>query len=179
VKIHPVVLGFDDAAFNINQDSTVQVFAIVMRGKMYTDAIFQTKILIDDPDPNSKIIDMIKNSGHLQNLQYILHQGVTIGGFGILDCTRFYEELKIPTIFFSKKEPDMTAIKSAIGNLSDYNLRSSQLKKLPPLVHLDGYWIQSKGFNIEEFHSLITKTVATGTIPEVLRLSHLIGSSFR
>ncbi len=92
------VLGIDDGGFQLFNFrwAYVDVFGVIMRGKEFTEDVLKTSILIDDPDPTTKIISMVEESN--KQIHAILHQGITIGGFGILDADRIVERLGIPFV---------------------------------------------------------------------------------
>ncbi len=179
VKKIPLI-GIDDGGFQLfnPQWRSVHVFGVIMRGHHYTEKIVKTTILKDDPDPTSKIIAMIRRSGHLQNLKAILHKGITIGGFGVIDPTRIVDELHLPFVAILTREPDFNAIRNALANLDDGDDRWKTITKHGnPMKIKDGLWIQVSGCDSDMAREWVLHSTVVGHVPEPLRLAHMIGKA--
>ena len=57
---------------------------------------------------------MIRHSKHFGEIQHVLLDGIALGGFNLVDCVALVEELTIPVITVSIKQPNFTAIRDAI-----------------------------------------------------------------
>ena len=174
------VMGIDDGGFQLFSPewNGVDVFGVVMRGHHYVEGITKTTILKDDPDPTTRIIEMVEKSGHRQNLKAIIHQGVTIGGFGVIDPQRVYTILKVPFIAVMKRKPDFEKIKEALKNLPDGEERWNVIQKHPmPKIMKEGIFIQATGIDFETATQIIKCTIAVGNMPEALRIAHMIGKA--
>lgn len=178
-KVLPLI-GIDDGGFQLFNSAwkQVDVFGVIMRGISFTEHIVKTTILKDDPNPTPKIIEMIHHSGHSQNLKAVVHKGVTIGGFGVLDPTQFVDELGIPFIAILKKEPDLESIRLALNNFPDGKQRWEMIQKhgVPRKVR-EGLWIQVSGIEFEDAGYLVQQSIAVGNVPESLRIAHMIGKA--
>ncbi len=174
------LIGIDDGGFQLfNTDwRWVDVFGVIMRGTSYTECIVKTTIQKDDPSPTTSLIEMIRNSGHLQNLKGILHKGVTIGGFGVIDASQLVSDLGIPFIAILNREPDFDSIKNALSRFDDGERRWRKIQKHgTPQKIRDGLWIQPTGIDFSTARFLVEHAIAVGNVPEPLRIAHMIGKA--
>ena len=105
IKDKTPIIGIDDGGFNRFSDefNVVPVYGVIMKGAAYVDGIIQCQVKKDDPHANVAISRMILESSHKNQLQAIFLQGITIGGFGVLDIIALSEELTIPVIVILRK----------------------------------------------------------------------------
>jgi endonuclease V-like protein UPF0215 family len=183
VKNRVPIIGIDDGGFdrfsleNIN----VPVFGVIMKGSAYVDGIIQYQINRDDHHATSKICHMILESSHHPQIQAMFLQGITIGGFGVLDIVKLYEATGIPVIVILRKYPDYLKIQNALKKTFPKDKErwlSIERAGKPIKVQEDPHlFLQTAGIHLEDASLLIKKCTVVGTIPEALRIAHFIGAS--
>ncbi|MHA1330878.1 MAG: endonuclease dU [Candidatus Hodarchaeales archaeon] len=184
VKSKTPIIGIDDGGFDIFalEQSTIPVFGVIMKGSAYVDGVIQCSIERDDPEATSKLIKLISSSVHLPQLQGIFLQGITIGGFGVIDIWDLYQVTKVPVIVVLKKYPHYDSIKKALlENFDDGTIRWEIIKRAGEPIKVQDrpvLYLQVAGIHPEDAYLLTQKCTTVGTIPEALRIAHFIGASY-
>jgi len=99
------ILGIDDAPFTFNDDIT-SIIGVVMRGGEYLECVLRRQITIDGTEATNVVIEMIRQTRHRPQVKTIMLDGVTLGGFNIVDIIKIYETTKIPVITITRDKPD-------------------------------------------------------------------------
>jgi len=172
------IVGIDDGYFDKYKDKECLLVGVVMRGYKQIDGVLSTKIEVDGWDTTEKIINMIKRTTHYYQLRIIMLNGITFGGFNIVDIEKIYYELKLPVIVVIRKNPDLEDFKKAMLHLNDWEKRWELIKKIEtpkPCVTKYGItYFQKIGLSDEEACEIIRKTAINSRIPEPVRVAHLI-----
>ena len=182
IKNQTPVIGIDDGGFNrSSKESTeIPVYGVIMKGSSYVDGIIQCQIKSDELHVTDKIRDMILRSSHKAQTKAMFFQGITIGGFGVLDIERMFKETSIPVIVIMRKYPDYSKIRSALKKVfpADNKRWEHILRAGTPLeVQKDPLiLIQVSGIHPEDAFQLLQKCTIVGTTPEALRIAHFIGA---
>ena len=173
------ILGIDDAPFTFNQKS-VAVIGVVMRGGEYLECVLRTQVTIDGEEATRICIDMITNTKHKKQLKAVMLDGISLGGFNVVDITKIYNETQIPVLTITRDKPDFEKIKKALQNhFSDWKLRWTVMN------YGELYQIQTShsplymkcvGISLEEAKELIKLSTIRGVLPEPIRIAHLIAS---
>jgi len=87
VKEEIRILGIDDGPFT-KDDKEVIVIGVVYRGGEFIDGLLRTFVEIDGLDATEKLAKMINSSRHKQQLKVIMLDGITLGGFNIVDVKK-------------------------------------------------------------------------------------------
>ncbi len=185
VKPKTPIIGIDDGGFDRysheQTDNIIPVFGVIMKGSAYVDGVIQCEIARDDPSVTSKISQMILNSPHQPQLQAIFLQGITIGGFGVIDIEKLTKLTTIPVIVVLRKYPDYLKIRAALRKVfpEDQERWLSIERAGNPIKVQDDPLIllQTSGIHIDDASLLLKKCTVVGTIPEALRIAHFIGAS--
>jgi endonuclease V-like protein UPF0215 family len=183
VKSKTPIIGIDDGGFDrfSYDDIQVPVFGVIMKGATYVDGIIQCQIQKDDPDTTSIISKMLLESAHKPQIQAIFLQGITCGGFGVIDIVELHKITEIPVIVILKKHPDYQKIRLALKKIFPHDTkRWAGIKRAgKPLQVQDSplLYLQAAGIHLDDAITLTKKCTVVGTIPEALRIAHLIGAS--
>lgn len=183
VKAKTPIIGIDDGGFDrlhkVNQQ--IPVFGVIMKGAAYVDGIIQCLIDRDDEFATRKLSEMILGSTHKPQLQGIFLQGITTGGFGVIDIFQLYNITEIPVIVVLRKKPNFQKIKRSLIELFPDGPERWQcmenagkpilVQKSPQIL------LQVAGIHPDDAFSLTKKCTTVGTIPEALRIAHFIGAS--
>ncbi|MEM0492710.1 MAG: DUF99 family protein, partial [Candidatus Thermoplasmatota archaeon] len=107
------ILGIDDAPFTF-QDYKTMVIGVIMRGGEYLECVLRGEITIDGDDATDTCISMIKKTRYHKQLKAVMFNGVTLGGFNIVDINMVYNETGIPVITITRDKPDLNSIRRAL-----------------------------------------------------------------
>jgi endonuclease V-like protein UPF0215 family len=173
------ILGIDDGPFTFDDTYSILVGAI-MRGGEYLECILRNYITIDGTDATDICIDMILHTRYKKQLKAIMIDGVTLGGFNVIDIDHIFQITRIPVITITRDKPDLIKIKKALQkHFQDWQQRLAFLKKgkihTVPTSH-NSLYIRCTGLTIKEAEDIIKLSTIRGVIPEPLRIAHLIAS---
>lgn len=174
------VLGIDDSYFIPHVPSQVDLIGVVMRASNYFEGMLRRKIKVDALDSTDAIMDML-NSKYGKQIRVVFLQGITFGGFNIVDIEKIWEEKGVPVIVVSRKNPDLSAIQHALRkHFEDWEYRMKLIKNYKIEKVQNGefeIYIQRVGISLEEACRIIRSFTIRGAIPEPLRVAHLIASA--
>lgn len=186
IKSEIRTIGFDDGSFEPGSDDRTCLVGVVMRGGDWVDGVLVNDVEIDGKDVTSTIIKMIENSRHKEQLRVVLTSGITFGGFNVLDIDKVYEETGLPIIVVSRNRPDMESVKKALKNLPDWEERWEKLVSAGDIFPVERVgsenkkstvFIQVSGMSLEDAKELVRLVSTRSSIPEPLRLAHLIATA--
>ena len=196
------ILGFDDAAFEFEDKKKnksrpvlakrkVPVIGVIFRGGNFLDGALRTDVTIDGLDATDRLTELINKTRHKRQIRVIMFDGITLGGFNIIDIQRLHKETGLPVIVFNRKMPDLKRVKKALKNFKDYRKRwvlierAGKVKdcKIMPsrlpnrLKEAKKVYYQSFGLTDEETEEIIALSCTHGHIPEPLRAAHIIATA--
>ena len=176
------LLGIDDAPFSFKEDKTF-IVGVIMRGGGYIEGILKREISIDGLDGTDVCIDMIMNTRHRKQLKSILLDGVSLGGFNIINIESIFKETSIPVITITRDKPDFDKIKDALEKyFPDWKKRFEIITHGTLHVVKTSYnpiYIKCAGITIEKAKEIIKLSTIRGVIPEPIRVAHLIASGIK
>ena len=173
------IIGFDDAPFNFSDEFT-DIIGVIIRGKGYLEGVLHDSIKIDGDDVTSTCQKMILGTRYYQQLKAILLDGITMGGFNIIDIESLWNQTKIPVITITRERPNLDTIRRALQkHFSDWRQRFELLNK-NTLVEIETkhnpIYVSFKGISLSKAKEIITLSTIRGVIPEPLRVAHVIAS---
>jgi len=186
MKENPIVIGIDDATFELKIDAnTTQLIDVVCQG-VRPVSICRKEIDIDGYDATEKLIELVKfNDKHVQ---FILTHSITFGGFNLINLKKIYNELEKPIIAVNERKVDIDAViktlkhkfpktyKQKIQNIFDAgNLFQTQIETAGGISDI---YCHFNGIDIDKVESLLQKVCIDSKLPECIRLAHLIGKIF-
>jgi hypothetical protein len=175
------ILGFDDSPFN-SDDKNVAVIGVIYRGGNFLDGILKTDVDVDGLDASEKLIQLINSTRHKQQLKVLMLDGITLGGFNIIDIKQLNEKTHLPVIVINRKHPNLKNVEKALKNFKDYKkrwktiLKAGKIKNCS-LVNNKKVYYQSIGLTDEETEEIIQLSCTHSQIPEPLRVAHLIATA--
>ena len=107
------LLGIDDSPFKFNEIYT-KVIGVIMRGGSYLEGVISKRLSIDGNDGTNVCIDIIKKTKHRKQLKAMLLDGVTLGGFNVIDINEINNLTNLPVITITRDKPDFKKIKYAL-----------------------------------------------------------------
>ncbi len=173
--MQPRVLGIDDAPFERDKTKSVLVVGALYRGYEFLEGLITCKIRQDGWDSTKRLVEAI--SGRFQNqIQGIFLNGISLGGFNIVDIEKLSQEVKKPVIVIMRKLPDFEAIKKAMDKLPNPQKRWKLIEKAGPIENGGKIYFQRAGIDKVKALKLIEAATIRGNLPEALRVAHLIAS---
>ncbi|HKJ31808.1 MAG TPA: DUF99 family protein [Balneolales bacterium] len=175
--MRPHILGIDDAPFIKVEDETVPVVAVMMEGATMVDGVAVNRMNIDDPDATRFLIDWINELRWKPSLQAVVFGGITIAGLGLLHLPTLADELNLPVITVTRQDTRNSTLDEALeaAGLSEM---LPVLNDNPPSVEIeDGIYASFAGVTEKKVRKLIKATLQKSTMPEPLRIAHLIGAA--
>ena len=172
------VIGIDDAPFKKFKEGKTLLIGTVFRGGEWCDGILSREIQVDGLDATDKIVQMINETRHKDQLRVIMLDGVTFGGMNVVDIQKINKETGLPVIVVNRKYPDYDKIKKALENLENCEERWSRIESAGEMheiaVREDKLYIQVAGIEVKDAATIVGLCCTRGNIPEALRVSHLI-----
>ncbi|HNW38551.1 MAG TPA: DUF99 family protein [Methanosarcina vacuolata] len=171
------ILGIDDSALLTEK---VMIVGAVFRGGDWIDGVLRSEITKDGLDATEVICNMIKKSKHYGQIRTVILDGITYGGFNVVDIQTLYRETGIPVVVVMRSYPDFEKIKSALKYLQDGEERWTIIKRAGKIERIPGekssIYIQRAGIGMETVKKIIRLTSIRSNIPEPLRVAHLIAT---
>ncbi len=182
VKPEIRIVGFDDAPFIPKSKGKVAVIGVVYRGGNFLDGILKTEVTIDGMDATNVLIKKINKSKHKDQLQIIMLNGVTIGGFNLVDIKKLSEKTGLAVIVITRKNPNFEEIRKALRKFKDFEKRWNSIKNAGKIHFLKieknkSICYQFTRLKRREAEEIIRLTCTHSLIPEPLRVAHLIASA--
>jgi endonuclease V-like protein UPF0215 family len=173
------ILGIDDSPL-IARD--VLVVGAVMRGGSWLDGLLSTHIDKDGMDATGRIAEMITGSRNFGQIRVAMLNGVTFGGFNVVDIEALHDRTGLPVIVITRRMPDMEGIARALENLDQPELRYQAILKAGEINEVQTRWrggpvyYQCKGMEKEDAARLIVETAVHSRVPEPVRVAHIVAT---
>lgn len=177
------ILGIDDAPFNkFHDNADVLVVATVFRGGSYMDGLLSCHIKKDGTDSTKKLIALAKKTKHFEQLQCIMINGISLGGFNVIDIQELAKKTKLPVIIIIRHKPNFNKIIKALKK-SDKKTAQRKLELMkkagtiyPLLLKNTKIYFQTANITKKQAQEIIKLSSTHSAIPEPLRISHMIAS---
>lgn len=184
------VLGIDDGPFTF-EDRTAPVVGVVAR-KGYVDAVLRTAVEVDGTDATSALAVLVESSGYKQQLAAVMLDGACLGGFNVVDMVELNRLTGIPVVTVTRDRPDMPRMRRALEMLGktprsgrcpipDWKERFALLERTRLVEVRTGHkpvHIGFAGIGEPDAKGIVTGSTVRGSIPEPLRLAHLIARAY-
>ena len=172
-------LGIDDSPFTFD-DVVVRVVGVVTRGASYVEGVLSGQVTIDGDEATTSLADLVGQSRFRPMLRAIFLNGVTMGGFNIVDLDELHRVTGIPVVSVVRDEPDYDKSSAALRkHFSDAEARIMLLSRQRPTPVQNGdfkVWCVARGIDPVELPRLLARATVRGAIPEPVRLAHVIAS---
>lgn len=173
------LIGIDDSPFSF-VDKYCTIIGVIMRGGGYLEGVIRSQVKVDGDDATNICKTIINNTRHKKQLKAILLDGISLGGFNVVDIQDIYNNTKIPVITITRDKPDFVKIKNAlIKNFKDWDKKLEIMKK--GKLHRvqtkhNPIFVKCVGLSIEETKEIIKLSTIRGAVPEPIRVAHIIAS---
>jgi endonuclease V-like protein UPF0215 family len=173
------ILGIDDAPFPPHTKNKVMLIGTIFRGGTWLDGVLRTYISGDGTDSTANIIQMINGSRHKDQIGVIMLDGITFGGFNVVNIKEIFDETGIPVIVAMRKFPNFEKIKKALMRFEDCKERWNFMQEAGTVYKIENaepIYIQIRGIDIEDAREIVDISTTRSAIPEPIRAAHLIGA---
>jgi hypothetical protein len=172
------ILGIDDSP--LISDS-ILVIGAIMRGGDWLEGVTRTYITRDGLDATERLAEMVMQSKHYAQVRIVMLNGVTMGGFNVVDTDELFRRTGIPVITIMRKLPDMDGIRRALVNLSEPEYRYSLILKSGkpievPMARGAPVYMQPIGIDEVAALQIVQDSATHSRIPEPVRVAHLIAT---
>jgi len=106
----------------------------------------------------------------------MMTNGITLGGFNVLDIQELYRKTRLPVLSLLRKKPDFKKIDNALNHFADKRERIEIIKRAGRIYNYKSIYFQTAGLEEKKAKELIEKTIGKSNIPEPVRIAHLIAS---
>jgi len=173
------ILGIDDSPFPSHTTDDVMLVGTIFRAGNWLDGVLSTYIRGDGTDATEKIVSMVQNSRNLGQLGVIMLDGITFGGFNLVNIREIFEATKVPVIVVMRKIPNFEGIKKALKNFQNWENRWENVVEAGKVYKVDNpepIYIQINGIEIEDAVEIVKLSTTRSAIPEPLRVAHIIAA---
>jgi endonuclease V-like protein UPF0215 family len=176
------IIGLDDTPFIPHSKGKLGIIGAVFRGGYWLEGVIKTEITIDGLDATKNISSMIKNSSYYKQLQLIMLNGIMFGGFNVVNINHLHLTTELPILSIIRKRPVFSAVQEAMRHLPSFEERwksvidAGKIIESPTRDNKSKIYFQAIGINKKDAHKIIRLTSTRSTIPEALRVAHIIAS---
>jgi endonuclease V-like protein UPF0215 family len=141
-----------------------------------------TKVEVDGFDATDKIATMVVNSPHYRQLRVIMLDGITFGGFNVVDMKSLNAEIRLPVIAVTRDKPDFHEIRKALENLQSPAKRWKAILNAGEIFEVstrrkgEKAFMEICGILEDDARKIVKLTSTRSSIPEPLRVAHLVAS---
>lgn len=173
------ILGIDDSPFPAHTTQPVMIIGTVFRAGEWLDGVLRTFIQGDGKDATRKIIDMVNSTRHKDQLGVMMMDGVTFGGFNVINIQEIFQSTGIPVIVVMRRYPNFKKIKKALKRFNDWDKRWNNMMnagEIYTIENKENIYIQICGIDLDDAVDIIKRSTTRSAIPEPLRSAHLIAA---
>jgi endonuclease V-like protein UPF0215 family len=168
------VVGFDDAPFAPRRQANVAVVGAVFAG-LRLEGVLRGVVRQDGANATRTLVRMVGGSRFASHLQLVLMQGVSLGGFNVVDLSQIHDRLGIPVLVVARRAPQMDKIREVLLRRVPGGARKWELiERLGPMEAVAGVFVQRVGISLADAERVVTRFAVHGHIPEPLRTAHII-----
>lgn len=176
------VLGVDDGPFTWD-NAHADVVGVLARAPAYVEAVLRSRVAVDGDDATQVVANLVARSRYADAVQVVMLDGVTLGGFNVVDLDALHSALGIPIVTVTRDPPDKPAIEAALRKHFEDAERRLALLQRHPLERVDTahspVWVKRVGLGAQDARDLVRSLTVRGAIPEPLRLAHLIAAAYK
>lgn len=173
------ILGVDDASFSF-EDKNTFLTGVVYRGTDLIEDIRTLKIGIDSNTATEKLIQLHNSCNNPKQIKAVLTDGISFGGFNIIDLEKASREFEKPVIAVTKNRPDRERFRETMEKTENYEEIFEDLKDPVEIDLKDGNaFAQFYGCDEQEAKEIVKKSIIHGQVPEAIRIADMIGYSMK
>ena len=171
------ILAIDDSA--LIKDS-VMIVGVIFRGGAWLDGVLRSEITRDGLDATDVVSELVTATKHYPQIRVVMLDGVTYGGFNVIDITELQRRTGLPIIVVMRAEPDMGRIRLALQHIPNFDERWRAIENAGRITEIDVHgnpiYMQCSGIGVEDAAAIVRMSTTHSYIPEPLRVAHLIAT---
>lgn len=176
-RLFTTIAGFDDAPFPAGYEGRVAVAGTVYAG-LTLNGVLLGDVEKDGRDAAERLAAMVAGSRFAPVVQLVMLQGITMGGFNVVDVLGLHARLSRPVLVLARKQPDRASIRRALlEKVPGGREKWALIERLGPMEPVGQVFVQRVGLSLEEAEAAVRRTAVEGSIPEPLRVAHLIAGA--
>lgn len=157
------------------------MIGVLYRGTDAIEHVDARPIMLDGLDATDHLCQMVTALDSRCNV--IMTDGITVGGFNMLDIQTIHQRTQIPVIAVTRTDPDFDAIEDAIADLPNTDERSRIIEHAGKVyrgtIHAAPVFFQTAGIEQADAESMLQQAADEATIPEPIRAADLIGDGLQ
>ncbi len=171
-------IGLDDAPFERGGRGDVGLAGVVCAGTRFEGLVWG-RVRQDGWNATDAIARLLVGGKFLPQLHLVLLDGISFGGFNLVDLEALAERLGRPCAAVMRRPPDLAAVERAIRRLPRPERRLELLRRAGPVHRHGAFVFQVRGAEPEATGLALARLTDRGSVPEALRLAHLVGAAVR
>jgi uncharacterized protein len=175
---HPsYVIGFDDAPFDPAHRGDVAVVGAVFNAARL-EGVIRGKVRRDGVNATVTLARLVEESRFATSLQAVLLQGVTLGGFNVVDIEALGKHLGLPVVAVCRRKPNLEKIERALLHAVPGGRRKWRvISRLAPARKHGQVYLQHAGVDWRGAAALFDRFALNSYLPEPLRTAHMIAGA--
>jgi len=171
------VIGFDDAPFPRGHRGPVKVVGAVFAHQRL-DGVLVGEIEKDGNDATRQLVHLVSHSKFYRHARLIMLQGITMGGFNVVDIIGLHRHLDLPVLVVARRPPDREAIRRAlVQHLPGGREKWDLIEAAGVMEPAGDVFVQRVGMTLSQAIATIDQWPRHSQIPEPLRCAHLIAGA--
>lgn len=173
------ILGVDDAPFAPHTTQPVMIIGTIFRAGDWMDGVLRGYIVGDGTDATRKIIEMVNNTRHKDQLGVVMLDGITFGGFNVVNIQKIFQATEVPVIVVMRKYPNFEKIKKALKRFTDWEKRWNDVLEAGKIYEIENketIYIQISGIRLDDAEKIVRLSTTRSAIPEPVRVAHIIAA---
>ncbi len=177
LRVPAYVVGLDDAPFERGGHGDVTVIGAVFNGPRL-EGVLRGSVRRDGANATDRLLRLLTESRFASSLRAVLLQGVTLGGFNVVDLGALHGALGLPVVSVCRRRPDLDRIRRALLESVPGGRRKWRLiERLPPVERCGRVYVQRVGLDRAATAALVERFAVHSLLPEPLRTAHLIAGA--
>jgi endonuclease V-like protein UPF0215 family len=173
----PHLLGIDDGPFTKGKQSEAPLVGVMMEGHALVEGVSMSSFPVDGAYLTRHYAEWIRGMKWFPSLQGVVCAGITAAGLGIIDIESLHRKLDLPVISVTRSPTTGQELIKALTS-AGYEDRIPIVEKTPPSQKMkSGIHLTCSGVDFNEAQQLITLSLNKSTLPEPIRIAHLIGAA--
>lgn len=169
-------IGFDDAPFDRHSGQPVAVAGVVCAGTRFEGMVWG-QIQADGWDATDTISRLLVGKKFLPQIHIVLLDGISMGGFNVIDLPCLTERLQRPCVAVMRRFPKLSAVEFAVRRLPEPEKRLELIRRAGDIHAYPPFYFQVCGASPELTAAVLNRLTDRGHVPEALRIAHLITSA--
>jgi endonuclease V-like protein UPF0215 family len=168
------VLGIDDGPFEkFTRGADAPLVGVMMEGPDLVEAVAVTRFRVDGEGVTPFLCAWIDGLRFRPALQAVLFGGITLAGLSLLEPEVLALHLRVPVLVLNRRPPRDDGLREALraAGLTD---RIALLERAPAGFAHGDLHLSVSGASREEALLLLERTRRKSSLPEPLRVAHLI-----